>query len=217
MALPLPLRNRLAQLILDALSDRAARQGLAALVAACDDPRAPEAAEGLPESFADDLFERRGSRRGPRRGFAAHAAELCARARRGWFVVRERPLAAPDPPLETALAEAAALFDAGLFFEVHEHLEPRWFRASGRDREALQGLIQVAVGFQHLANGNVVGARRLLAEGTPRLRGRLARLDLDRFSQGLDACRERLNALDSAGGPPFDWTTVPPFPRGAGA
>jgi hypothetical protein len=217
MALPLPLRNRLAQLILDALHDRAARQALAALVAACDDPRAPGATNGLPEPLAADLFGPRGSSGGRRRAFTAHAAELCARARRGWNVVRDRPLAVADAPLETTLAEAAALFDAGLFFEVHEHLEPRWFRASGGEREALQGLIQVAVGFQHLANGNVVGARRLLAESAARLRGQLARVDLDRFSQGIDACRQRLGALESGGGPPFDWTTVPSFPRGAGA
>ena len=53
-----------------------------------------------------------------------------------------------------ALGQAALLFDGRLYFEVHELLEPYWLRAAGRERETLQGLIQVAVGFHHLSNGN---------------------------------------------------------------
>jgi len=72
-----------------------------------------------------------------------------------------------------SLAFAGALFDAGLYFEVHEVLEPHWVRASdAAEREALQGLIQVAVGYQHFADGNVAGARSLLEEGGRRLHER---------------------------------------------
>ena len=49
-------------------------------------------------------------------------------------------------------------------------LEAVWKTAEGAERQALQGVIQVAVAFHHLAHGNVRGARSLLAEG----RGRLA-------------------------------------------
>src|SRR5439155_1354769 len=72
------------------------------------------------------------------------------------------PLGSVEPSLAEALAQAAVLFDAGLAFEVHELLEPYWTCAHGDEREALQGLIQVAVGYQHLANGNLAGARSLL-------------------------------------------------------
>src|SRR5207249_698488 len=81
-------------------------------------------------------------------------------------------------------ARAAVLFDAGLAFEVHELLEPYWVRAHGDEREALQGLIQIAVGYQHLANGNLAGARALLDDGTTRTRGRsVAGIDCDAFAR----------------------------------
>jgi len=99
-----------------------------------------------------------------------------------------------------ALAAAAALCGAGLYFETHELLEPHWTRALGAERQALQGLIQVAVGLQHLANGNAAGARSLVAEGGARLReGRLPGLDLRAFADALE--RGPLGAA------------VPPFPR----
>jgi len=205
MALPMPLRNRLADLILDAVHDGAAREGLAAVAAVCDDPRAGEAAT-LPPRFPADLFERGPEGLAVRSGYAAHTREFCARARAGWDVVRARPLDPADPPLASALAAAADFFDAGLFFEVHELLEPHWFRAQGPERERLQGLIQVAVGFQHLANGNRAGARSLLAEAGERLHGRrLLGRDLDGFAQ---ATAGMADAVD--GGAPV---VPPPFPR----
>src|SRR5262249_18520925 len=119
-------------------------------------------------------------------------------------------LAARSPaPLRSradVLDAAAALFDAHLYFEVHELLEPSWRDAKGDEREALQGLIQVAVGFQHLANGNLAGARALLDEGCRRLRGQaLDGLDLETFRQGVVLSAERLSR--------FDWRTVPSFRR----
>src|SRR5688572_29691066 len=130
MALPLPLRNRLADLILESVHDSAAREGLAAVAAVCDDPNAVEAS-ALPPRFPADLFERGPRGLAVRSGYAAHAREFCARARAGWGVLRARPLVAADAPLGSGLAVAAALFDARLFFEVHELLEPHWFRAQG--------------------------------------------------------------------------------------
>src|SRR5262249_59431356 len=91
-----------------------------------------------------------------------------------------------------ALDAAAALFDAPLYFEVHELLEPFWRDAGGGEREALQGLIQIAVGYQHLANGNLAGARALLDEGCRRLEGRyLEGMDLDAFGRGVGRAGDR--------------------------
>jgi hypothetical protein len=218
MALPLPLRNRLADLILDAVHDGAAREGLAAVAAVCDDPRAGEAAT-LPPRFPADLFERGPQGLSVRSGYAAHTREFCARARAGWEVVRARPLDPADPPLASVLAAAADFFDAGLFFEVHELLEPHWFRAQERERERLQGLIQVAVGFQHLANGNLRGAVALLHEGGARLRGGpVAGLELEAFAAAAQRCGAAAATLDPAAegaAARFDWTLAPRFPRGA--
>ena len=103
--------------------------------------------------------------------------------------------------LETALAAAARLFDAALFFEVHEVLEPHWVLAGPELRDALQGVIQIAVGWQHFANGNLAGARALLADGATRLHGRrLAGIDFDSFAR---AASEAAAVLPSAVPPPF--------------
>ena len=120
----------------------------------------------------------------------------------------DRPVGEETGELAEALDDARRLFGAHLYFEVHELLEPRWATAAGDEREALQGLIQVAVGFQHLANGNTTGARALLVDGAARLHGRvLGALALDGFARAV---------LDAAGAVPHrDWLRVPAFPRAA--
>ena len=131
---------------------------------------------------------------------------LRQRARAALDALITRPLLPPDPSRADALAAAGALFDAGLHFEVHELLEPYWVRAEGEERNALQGLIQIAVGYQHLANGNLAGAKALLHEGTERLRaGRLPALELTAFADAVEVSIPRLAAPDQ--------TSVPRFPR----
>jgi len=51
-----------------------------------------------------------------------------------------------------------------------------WKTAVGPVRQALQGVIQIAVAFHHLRHGNRRGARTLLAEGRARLAGAPAAL-----------------------------------------
>lgn len=180
--LPLAPRNRLAGVILAALHDPAARDELRRLA-----PGEAAAAGWLPPEEA------------------SYAPLLAARARSACRALEGRPLRAAAAPLAEAVADAAALWQAGLYFEVHELLEPYWRDAAGGTRETLQGLIQAAVGFQHLANGNLVGARALLAEGADRLRGRvLAGRGLDGFAQALEESAARVED--------FDWKSVPGFP-----
>jgi len=212
VTLPLPLRNRLTDLILDSLHDAEARKGLEALAAACAHSRAP--AGGWPTAFPADLFERRGEGVALKSGWRQHAAEFGERAARAWRAIGVRPLDAADAPLAVALAAAGALFDAGLYFEVHEALEPYWMRAAGDEREALQGLIQVAVGLQHLANGNLGGARALLHDGCVKILGRgLEGLDLEPFARATQRCLDSVLALGDEAPTRFDWTSVPRFPR----
>lgn len=178
--LPLRLRNRLAETILAALRDTAARRDLATL-----------AADGAREWLESDE--------------GRWADPLAARARLACAALADRPLLGPDADLRETVAAAATLFDAGLYFEVHEVLEPRWVAASGEEREALQGLIQVAVAWQHFANGNLAGAGSLLVEGGARLHGRrLLGTDLDAFARAATQAATRLGA-----GLPI---TPPPFP-----
>jgi hypothetical protein len=158
--LPLRVRNRLAETILAAFRDAAARRALEQLASA---PQVP------PDWLAAD------------------------RSRAGMT------------QLEADLEVAAALFDAGLYFETHEVLEAHWRQASGDVRETLQGLIQIAVGYQHWVNDNLAGARSLLAEGTARLRASAAAHGVvGSFARAVDATCDRIGSEPPA---------VPPFPR----
>src|SRR5262249_12966467 len=131
-------------------------------------------------------------------------------------LVRQRALSAaaalaelPAARLDSradALDAAAALFDAHLYFEVHELLEPFWRDAGGGEREALQGLIQIAVGYQHLANGRRAGAGALGGGGR---RGREAR---SLGGMAPDPCGGGVGRTP-AGMPQLDGRTAPPFPR----
>jgi len=181
--LPLRARNRLAETILQSLHDAEARQGL---------ERLARGGDVEPDWLGPD-----------ERG---HARLLRLRAQRASEAVRTLPLGPAGSRLDEALEAAATLFDAGLGFEVHELLEPHWARATDDDREALQGLIQIAVGYQHLANGNAAGARALLEEGAARLAGRrLGGLPLESFARAI---RESIETLASA--------AIPRFPRRRG-
>src|SRR5262249_12886555 len=135
---PLRVRNRLTEIILAALEDTGARRELTELTRA--DADAPGWLEKEERDYLRLVRER-----------AQHASRALA----------DRPACRIRSRAE-AFDAAAALFDAHLYFEVHELLEPYWRDARGEDRESLQGVIQVAVGYQHLANGNLAGARALL-------------------------------------------------------
>jgi predicted metal-dependent hydrolase len=75
------------------------------------------------------------------------------------------------------LAAGALLFQAGLFFEVHEVLELAWRRLAGPRRNDVQGLIQIAAGMHHLAHDRPGSAVTLFAK---------ARIRLERSAGGLD-------------------------------
>jgi hypothetical protein len=171
--LPLPLRNALATLALGALDDAEDAAALAWLAAAAAGPPAPAVRARLE---ALHVLE-------PTSGallaiHAAHAPAVRAHAARALAASQAyRALAArPAAGLDRALAQAQALWNVGLFFEVHEVLEAEWKTAAGAVRQALQGLIQLAVAFHHLVHGNRRGARTLLAEGCARLAAHQAAL-----------------------------------------
>ena len=66
---------------------------------------------------------------------------------RALAIIRDRRL---DHPFHQALV----FWDEGLFFEVHEILEPSWYQAPpGPAKKALQGLIRAAGAYIHLAVG----------------------------------------------------------------
>src|SRR5262245_34562295 len=163
---PLPLRNALAALACEALDDADARVALGWLAAgACD--AAPAAARDVLarrhllalDGTLGDLH-------------AAHRDAIAAHAARAATASTQYATDTADPaadPVARTVAKAVALWNARLFFEVHEILEPEWKRAQGPMRQALQGLIQIAVALHHRSHGNERGARSLMREGRRRL------------------------------------------------
>lgn len=73
--------------------------------------------------------------------------------------------------LSERLDQARGLFRAGLYFEVHEVLEPPWMKARGAEKAWLQGLIQAAVAWHHCDAGNRRGARSLADAAGEKLLG----------------------------------------------
>jgi predicted metal-dependent hydrolase len=79
----------------------------------------------------------------------------------------------PEPALDdeerSLLAKGVDEFSRRRFYECHDTLEELWSGLRGPSRDFFQGLIQAAVGFYHLGNGNREGARRLFDRALARL------------------------------------------------
>jgi hypothetical protein len=193
---PLPLRNALAAIVIDALDDATARDALAWLAA----PDAPPDAAASARLAAGHLVDP-----GATTLLAVHAPwEPAIRAHAARALRATAPRRPPaGEPVADAVERAAALWSEQLFFEVHEVLEAVWVRATGDTRQALQGLIQIAVAYHHLAHGNPRGARTLLRDGRARLdatpAGELPTVDRAAL---LDETAPWLTALEAAAPPP---------------
>lgn len=175
MTFPLPLRNALAELAIAALDDEHATAALVWLATPAGDLPPPAAARLSAAHLTDgrrllDIH-------------APHTAAIAAHATRALRAVAGHRPATSGEAVERAACAAIALWNERLFFEVHEVLEAVWKTASGATRQALQGVIQIAVAYHHLAHGNLRGARTLLSEGRARIVGaretRLDPIDLD--------------------------------------
>jgi hypothetical protein len=73
------------------------------------------------------------------------------------------------------------LLNQGRFFAAHEALEEDWHDLAGRERQFVQGLIQVAVALHHHRAGNAEGAIALLDRAAQNLAphaDRFAEVDL---------------------------------------
>lgn len=115
-------------------------------------------------------------------------ARLVARLERGGAS------ATPEDPLRQALNEAALCFNAGLFFEAHEHLEHYWAaQPKGPTKRFLQGIIQICVGFHHARAGNYEGAVNQLAKGLEKtigVTGEFFGVNYDAFLPKVAASRD---------------------------
>jgi hypothetical protein len=212
--LPLSLRNRLAELVLEAFEQGEARATVLALARASEADGSEVGTVDAGRLLALGWFESAAPGRVRLMGrYRAHGPSLAERAARAASVVREWEDRGTEG-MVSLLERAAALANHGLFFEVHELLEPVWFRAPEPTRTALQGLIQVAVAFHHLENGNREGARSLLVLGVAKVAEAGAALPLD-VRGWLGDLRATLATLAARGSPTLTprWPPWPPWPR----
>jgi predicted metal-dependent hydrolase len=121
----------------------------------------------------------------------------------------------PEPRLDdeerSAFRQGVDEFNRGLYFECHDTLEELWSGVRGPARDFFQGLIQVAVAFHHVSNGNAPGAVSMIDRALGRFRaypGRYFGFDLDAQRAELRAWRERLEQPGWEAGPlppPSPW------------
>jgi uncharacterized protein len=103
-------------------------------------------------------------------------------------------------------------FNRGEFYECHEYLEEAWMQESRRVRFLYQGILQVAVGFYHLQNGNWRGATGLLRNGTVRLKEfepTTMGLDVAKLVRESERCLSELESLGRERIDEFDASKIP--------
>jgi len=120
------------------------------------------------------------------------------------------------------LAAGVSLFNAALFHECHDALEPLWMESPEPRRTALQGLIMLAGGYHHHQLQNAPGMASLWEDALPALAGSgpgalATPWGTVTFGQSLGTARSRLAALENLDGercpePPWDllWTLERP-------
>ncbi len=89
--------------------------------------------------------------------------------------------------------QAAVLWDLGLFFEVHEILEPAWMDAAGNEKRLLQALIRAAGVYINLELDYEQRARKIGAKALPVLKELKQELTAHIDSEALIAALETLS------------------------
>ncbi len=181
------VRDALAALFVRAaIGDADARARIDALLAWSRGEAAPPdiaTEDGSPLFASNALHERFADQDRYVRDRAGRFAAACA-----WLAAE----GSSDDPLE----RARAAWDAGLFFEVHEIVEPVWLETRGAERPLLQGVIMAGAALHHLSRGNLAGARGLLGDAARRLAEAPAdaRFALRRFAAGLRELHDAIEA-----------------------
>ena len=96
------------------------------------------------------------------------------------------------------------------FFEAHELWEELWSEYYLDDKTFIQGLIQLAVSFVHLGNGNLNGAKSLMKKSGDKFSsysGLHRGINIDKLKQQIVIIINEYERLLTVEG--FDWTHIP--------
>jgi predicted metal-dependent hydrolase len=103
-------------------------------------------------------------------------------------------------------------FNRQFFFEAHDLWEEVWVETVGDHRLFYQGLIQSAVGFYHLSNGNLKGACSQFGKALSKLESYLPEyhgLDTRSLVESLRECRQDAEEMRSGIRKTFDERKIP--------
>jgi len=107
---------------------------------------------------------------------------------------------------DQAIREGLGFFNEERYWESHEALEYAWRRASGVEKEVLQGLILVAAGLVHLQKNQTEVALGVMARANDKLSAHHG----ERFGVNIDDLRETLSRMIAAKHPGFFRIEVKP-------
>lgn len=117
------------------------------------------------------------------------------------------------------LDKAIDEFNDGYWFESHETLEDLWMVTPLPERTFMQGIIQAAAAFVHLARREYPGILKLLDLSIDKLRGFVPEqfgIDVARLVADLEAARDEFAALGEERFLEWDYSRAPQIHRVAG-
>ncbi len=115
-----------------------------------------------------------------------------------------------DAKKEKLFREGMRQYKAMDYFEAHEAWEDLWSDFYNEDRKFIQGLIQLAVSFVHLGNGNMIGAKNLLRKSKEKFKdfkGVHRGIQVQTLLNQMEMVRLTYDGLDNP--EEFDWDVVP--------
>lgn len=96
------------------------------------------------------------------------------------------------------------------FYDAHEYWEDLWNDYKLDDSLFIQGLIQLTVGYFHITNCNLKGARSMLIKCTPKLeeyRPSHRGLNIDNILKKISLSIKCIENIDTHS--EFEWDTIP--------
>jgi hypothetical protein len=95
--------------------------------------------------------------------------------------------------LDEPLLQSLVIWNNGLFFEFHDHLEEIWMQATGDERQALKGMIKAAGVYVHHEYNHQPAVKSLSAKSYDLIRRYSHKLT---FIKNLDVLAQKLKTLD---------------------
>jgi predicted metal-dependent hydrolase len=103
-------------------------------------------------------------------------------------------------------------FNSQYFFEAHDTWEELWRETSGANKLFYQGLIQTAVGFYHLKNGNFKGSSSQFGKALAKLEQYLPSfhgIHTEQLVQRIRTCLVDAEGLRDGRAEAFDEAKIP--------